>query len=125
MLKVCLHNIRFFANHGLFPEETILGNWFVVNVSVEGDFLNTNDADTITNTINYQKLHEIVTEEMNETSKLLEDIINRIAKRIELLSSQIEAFQISIKKENPPLGGQVEASEVIYKWSQRDGSGIS
>ena len=74
-----LEKMRFYARHGVFPQERAVGNWFEVSVSLtyEADADMAPD-DNLAGTINYARVAEIVTHEMAIPSQLLETVALRI-----------------------------------------------
>lgn len=115
MIKVALHEVKFFAYHGFYPEEQILGNHFLVDAEVE--FHNKSIVDDeISNTVNYEKLHSILAEEMKQPRKLLETLVQEIISKICIAFPFLEKIKVSIKKLNPPLAGEVKYSLVEITW---------
>ena len=57
-------------------------------------------------------LMQIVKQIFTQTKPLLEEVVTAIANSIKESFPQIEYLNISIKKENPPLGENVASSEV-------------
>jgi len=49
-----LVNMEFYAYHGCFREEQIIGNKFVVSMSVEADVSKATISDDLADTLNYQ-----------------------------------------------------------------------
>ena len=80
--KIYLKNVRFHAYHGVLPQETQVGNDYVVNLEVKYDFSRAMETDELAGTINYAELYELVKEEMEKPSKLLEHVAGRIGKRL-------------------------------------------
>ncbi|MEX8548013.1 MAG: dihydroneopterin aldolase [Mucilaginibacter sp.] len=114
MIKVALHQIKFFAYHGFYPEEQILGSHYLVDVEVE--FQNKNIGDEISKTVNYEKLHTIVSKEMQQPRKLLETLVQEMIDKIRSGFSFLEKIKVGIKKLNPPLPGEVKYSLVEITW---------
>ena len=115
MIKtVKLNNLRFYARHGYFPEEQKAGNIFILNISV-GQIVNGYLTDNLSKTIDYVQLYEISKKEMDVTSKLLEDVLQRILNQIEQRYHSLANIFLSIKKQSPPFGGNCESSEVNIK----------
>jgi len=114
MIKIALHEIKFFAYHGFYPEEQILGSHFLVDMEVE--FKNKNVADEISNTVNYERLHSILTEEMKQPRRLLETLAQEMVAKIRSAYPYLETIKVAIKKLNPPLPGEVKYSlvEITY-----------
>lgn len=111
--RIELKNMEFFAHHGCFGEERIIGNKFLVNLSVLTDSTKAAESDDINEAVNYQILYDIVVKEMEVPSHLLEHVANRILKSVRGAFPEIISAEVSIEKLNPPLGGRVEASKVV------------
>ncbi|MDP9047534.1 MAG: dihydroneopterin aldolase, partial [Bacteroidota bacterium] len=47
---ISLHGAEFFAYHGFYPEEQVLGNRFLVDIEVEYNF-GSKEEDNIANTV--------------------------------------------------------------------------
>lgn len=107
MQKVLLENVIFHAHHGLFDEETIVGGRFEVNLAVETDFSLAAEEDKIEGTVNYVALYDLVKEEVQKPSKLIEHLGGRIIKRIKNEFSEVQKVHIKISKLNPPISGEV------------------
>lgn len=101
--QVGLEEVRFFAYHGLFPEERILGNWFVLSVQVAKN-IDTISFDHIDKTFDYGIIYSICQEVMAEPVDLLETVVSEIANRLKRAFEGISSYEIHIWKEQPPLG---------------------
>ena len=113
--KVALEGIRFFSRHGFYPEEQKVGNEFLVDIETLMG-VNENLNDELDETLNYERLFEIASNEMKTPRKLLETVAHRILKSIVAEFSQVETVKISIRKLNLPVKGEVNNSlvEVSY-----------
>jgi len=103
LYKVQLHDLEFFAFHGLYDEERIVGNKFIVNLEVVIDEFS--EFKTIEDTINYVSLYELIKLKMNQPVKLLEILATQIIEEVHLLNNKINSVSISIKKVSPPIKG--------------------
>lgn len=103
MYTIHLHHLEFFAHHGLYEEERIVGNNFVVSIDV--DFESDEIISSISDTIDYSLVYEIVQKRMLIPTDLIEvvaeDIINAICQKF----PQVKQIKISIQKSNPPVIG--------------------
>ena len=108
--KVKLEGMQFFAHHGYYKEEQKMGCQFILDAQVEVKSFDEFD-DRIDDTVDYQKVYEICTEEMATTQQLIETVAFRIASRMKALKN-VTGGEISIKKCQPKLGGIVESSVV-------------
>ncbi|MDD4379490.1 MAG: dihydroneopterin aldolase [Dysgonamonadaceae bacterium] len=107
-----LKNMRFFAHHGVFSQETVVGNEFMVNLHIEADLTEACKTDNIEHTINYASVYELVKSEMQKPSQLMENAAYRIMGQIKASFPQIVHLEVRIAKMNPPVGGEVERSEI-------------
>jgi len=112
MIKVGLHGAEFFARHGYYKEEQILGNYFIVDIEASFEPQNTSINDDLNNTLNYERLYQIAAEQMEHPQKLLETVAQTIADNTLQLFPYIAKLQVTVKKLNPPLKGKVAASSV-------------
>lgn len=112
MSRVELINMEFFAYHGCFKEEQIIGNNFLVSFWADTDSDKAAISDNIDDALNYQEVYNLIKNEMEIPSKLMESVAKRILNRVKEAFPQIVDAQVSISKLNPPIGGKVEASRV-------------
>lgn len=113
--KVSLEGMRFFAYHGFYPEEQVLGTEFLIDVETELEVFGAG-GDEISNTVNYEKLFQIVSGEMKTPRKLLETVAHAILEEIRHEFLAVKNIRVIIRKMHPPLGGDVRNSaiEVAY-----------
>ncbi len=107
---VALRDVKCFALHGFYPEEQLIGNHFIVDLDTE--FSPNGFDDDLTQTVNYEDLNEIILQEMNHTQKLLETVLKNIISKVVVLYPFIETVNVSIRKINPPMPGQIGHSFV-------------
>jgi dihydroneopterin aldolase len=102
MLGVHLKNLEFFAYHGVYPEEKILGNTFRVNASVW-----LNDPGEVVNRledcVNYELLFALIKERMDRPEPLLETLVMELAAVMLERFDAIRKVFIQIEKVNPPI----------------------
>jgi 7,8-dihydroneopterin aldolase/epimerase/oxygenase len=101
-LTIELKALRFFAHHGLYPEEKKTGNEFEVDLSVAYSPTQGQITD-INETINYATLYELVRDEMNRPEGLLETVAMKIAGNIKTVFPQTKTISIGITKLHPPI----------------------
>lgn len=118
MITVALQGISFFAFHGFYPQEQLLGTRFVVDISVSfmprGDM----DKDSIANTVDYEQLFAIAKTEMQHTRKLLETVAQGMMDEIKKRYDYVEHISVSLRKLNPMLGGQVASSNILITYNK-------
>ncbi len=113
MNRVELVDMEFFAHHGCFSEEQIIGNKFIVNFWAEADLSKPAQTDNIEDALNYQLVYNIISKEMKQTSHLLEHVAGRILTAVKAEFPYITAAQVKIDKLNPPLGGGLVGSSRV------------
>jgi 7,8-dihydroneopterin aldolase/epimerase/oxygenase len=112
MWYVKLVDVKMRANHGIFKQETILGNDFIVNISVG---FKQHYITQLDESVDYSLLYAIAKKQMDIPTKLLEEVISNICKDIETQIPVLTYIKISIQKLNPAFGSQVTASEVVLE----------
>lgn len=115
MGKIILEDISIYAYHGHLPEENEIGGEFLVNLEIDTAFEEACISDRLEDTFDYQKAYNIVKEEMDIKSSLLEHVAERIIDRILSASPLIWSAKIKLSKMNPPFGGEVKAVSVEIK----------
>ena len=105
---ISISGMEFFAYHGCFAEEQIIGNKFIVDLEFISNTENAELSDDLSKTVNYQAVYGIVKAEMEIKSKLLEHVAKRILDSIYKNFPLIESMKITISKLNPPVGGKVD-----------------
>ena len=103
-MYIYLEGLKYFARHGVDPQETIVGANFIVDLKLKTDFSCAAQTDELTGTVSYADIHAAVKEEMQLPSKLLEHVCERIGRRLFHDFPAIEEINIRLSKENPPMG---------------------
>jgi dihydroneopterin aldolase len=102
MLTIQLHNLIFFARHGIHKEEQLTANSFAVNLDVMYHEKKKN-FDNIADTIDYVKLYEIVKKHMHAATPFMEKICKKIISKIKDEYPFISEVNISIRKLQVPV----------------------
>ena len=113
MAIINLENMEFYAYHGCFQEERVVGTKYVISVSLAVDMQQAMASDNLHDTINYQEVYSIIKEEMDKPSNLIEHVAGRIQHRLKERFPQSTQQTISLSKFNPPLGGQIEKVTIV------------
>lgn len=102
MLSVHLHDLEFYAFHGLYEAERIIGNNYKIDLTVTYDE-NLVSLSSIDSVINYEIIYEIVRKRMAIPSALLEEVAETILSKIRHQYALIAEISISIYKLQPPI----------------------
>lgn len=108
-----LTGLRFFAYHGVHPEEAVLGNEFEVEALISQDAPD-RPITAIEDTINYVAVYNLLKEEMDIRQPLLETCVMRMADRLFEAFPRIGKVTISLRKLAPPIEGFVGKVGVRY-----------
>ncbi len=106
-----LRNMRFYAYHGLFPEEAKLGQWFEVDVEIFSDFrgyAHDGATDAVDYSRVYETTHAVVT---GERFGLVEALADRIAEVLQS-SLHLKRLRVRVRKPNPPMQAIFDGVEV-------------
>ena len=103
-MYIRMEGMKFYAFHGVMPQENVVGSYFYINLKLKTDFTRAAETDVLEKEASYAEIYTIVKEEMETPSKLLEHVCQRIAQRIFTDFPTIEAIDIRLNKENPPMG---------------------
>ena len=108
-----IENMEFYSFHGHFKEERIVGNKFLVDLTIETDMSAPAKSDNLKDAVNYQRAYEIVKSQMERKSYLLEHIAGRILDAIYSEMEGIIKITIKVSKLNPPMGGKIGSVSVV------------
>lgn len=112
-----LTNMRFYAYHGVLPQERETGNVFLVNMTLEADIAAACTSDDVNDTINYADVFELVKTEMEQPSRLLEHVAGRILAKLMEQYPHISLVRVSVAKMHPPVGGEMEKAAIVLNAS--------
>jgi dihydroneopterin aldolase len=119
MLSIHLHNLRFFAHHGIYEEERILGNEFELNITVKHSPKQL-PVKHLPDTIDYISVYELVKKRMGIPTPLLETLATDIAMQILEKFLLAEAVSISIRKLYPPVSQLQGSVGVSFERSRKE-----
>ena len=96
--KIELRRMTFYAYHGVAPQETRVGNTFIVDLILTAPLENAVWSDDLSDTINYATVYETV-------------------KALKERFPQITEVELVLSKLNPPFGGDIHSASIILKES--------
>lgn len=105
MDKIIIENLELFANHGVFPEETKLGQKFLINMELYLPTRKAGYSDDLIESVNYGEVSHFVTEFLTtHTYKLIEAAAEQTARAVLLHFPLIQKLKFSIHKPWAPVG---------------------
>lgn len=111
--QIELKEMIFHAFHGALPQESIVGNTFVVDLLLTANLSQAIMSDCLEDTINYAEVFDVVKEEMAIPSKLLEHVAGRIISSLKDNFPQLQEVRLKLSKLNPPFSGEVHSASIL------------
>ncbi|MCI8466015.1 MAG: 2-amino-4-hydroxy-6-hydroxymethyldihydropteridine diphosphokinase [Lachnospiraceae bacterium] len=113
MDKIIIRNLEVFANHGVFPEETKLGQKFLVSAKLLCDTRRAGRTDELEHSIHYGLVAEAITSHMKtHTKKLIEAAAEELAEHLLLTFPLMRGIVLEIQKPWAPVGLPLETVSV-------------
>lgn len=111
-MKIELEGMEFHAYHGCLESERKNGNTF--EVDFKGELLIDEDftGDNLDDTADYGEIYDLIAQEMEIPSKLLEHVALRIGLSIAENCPSIGDFSIRVSKACPPVNGKCRWSRI-------------
>ena len=119
MDKIEIKNLEIFANHGVFPEENILGQKFVISATLYTDTRKAGLTDELTASIHYGEVSHMITDFLQKnTYKLLEAAVENLAELLLLSHPLHKKITLRIEKPWAPVGLPLKpvAEEITRGW---------
>jgi 7,8-dihydroneopterin aldolase/epimerase/oxygenase len=107
-----IEGMHFYAYHGYFEVEQVVGSEFSVDVYIETDCSRAAASDKLEDALNYQAVFDVVKREMQVKSHLLEHVAKRILDALFVEFQFTEKIKVKVSKLNPPMGGQIDRASV-------------
>ncbi len=103
--RIIITGISATGFHGVFPEERIQGQKFVVDATLSLDLSVPGSNDHLLNTVDYSKvaqlIHEII---VGEPFLLIERLADEIAHRVLKTYSLVQSIEVTVHKPEAPVG---------------------
>jgi 7,8-dihydroneopterin aldolase/epimerase/oxygenase len=111
--KIYVNQMEFYGYHGVFPEETRLGQRFVVDLMVLIDLKKAGKSDQLEHSVNYGELYQVCKEIVEgKPFKLVEAVAERIAETVLKQFSLVSEVTINVIKPDPPIPGHYRSVAV-------------
>ncbi|MDY3016659.1 MAG: 2-amino-4-hydroxy-6-hydroxymethyldihydropteridine diphosphokinase [Blautia sp.] len=105
MDKITIDKLEIFANHGVYPEENVLGQKFIISVVLYTSTRKASVTDELSFSVNYGEVSHFIRKYMTEhTWKLLECAAEHLAQAILLEYPLVKKLDLEIQKPWAPIG---------------------
>ena len=113
MDKIFVNQMEFYGYHGVFPEETRLGQRFVVDLMVLVDLKKAGQTDELEHSVNYGELFQVCKEVVEgKPYKLVEAVAEKIAETVLGQFTLVSEVTIKVIKPDPPIPGHYQSVAV-------------
>lgn len=100
-----IKDLEVFAKHGVFPEENVLGQKFLVSAALGTSTREAGQKDDLTKSIHYGEVSHFIRRFLEEhTFKLLETAVEKLAEELLLKIERLESVRLELKKPWAPIG---------------------
>jgi len=116
MDQIRITNLEVFSHHGVFKEENVLGQKFLISVVLYADLSAAAKNDDLTKSVNYGEVCHFIKNEMERnTYKLIETLTERLARKILVNFPMIEKIKLEVKKPWAPILLPIETVSVVME----------
>lgn len=119
MDKLYLKDVEIFANHGVFNEEKVLGQKFILSLELSLDLSIAAKTLDLSKSIHYGELcHNVEKEFQRESYELIETVAEKIAEYVLYNYNLVKEVKVILKKPWAPIGRHLDtaAIEISRKW---------
>src|SRR3954447_25056747 len=111
--KIYVNRMEFYGYHGVFPEETRLGQRYAVDLSVSLDLKKAGETDELEHSVNYAELYQVCKEIVEgKPYKLIEAVAERIATGVLEGFPLVSEVTVTVIKPDPPIPGHYKSVAV-------------
>lgn len=109
MDKIFVNGMEFYGYHGVFAEETKLGQRFRADLTIELDLQEAGRTDDLKHTVNYASLYKICKNiAEGKPYKLVESVAEKIAEQVLSEFQQVIYCTVKLYKPDPPIPGHYQ-----------------
>ena len=111
--EIHVKNLEVFANHGVFPEETRLGQKFLLSLTMYVSSRKAGTSDDLTQSVNYGEVSAFMTRFMQEhTYQLIESAAERLCDALLAEYPLLKGVTLELQKPWAPVGLPLETVSV-------------
>lgn len=115
LTTIAVEGMDFYAYHGCFKEETLIGTNFKVDIYLTVDTALAEAQDDMNGTVNYVEVYNRVKQQVMIPSKLIEHVAARIRDAVLADFPQVRRVKVKVAKLNPPIGEKIREVNVTLE----------
>ena len=105
MDTITIQKLEVFAKHGVYPEENVLGQKFVISAVLYTDTRKAGQTDSLEHSTNYGEVSHFIKDFLtSHTYKLIESAAENLAENLLLTYPLVEKLDLEISKPWAPVG---------------------
>ena len=109
LATIHLKQLRFHGRHGVLPEETVLGQPWIIDLDLVTDIARAAATDDLAHTVNYAEVYALVEEIVTgEPVQLIETLANRILSAVLTAHPRVRSATVTVHKPHVPIPGAHE-----------------
>ena len=113
MDRINIKNFEVFAHHGVYPEENILGQKYIVSAALYTDLRNAGKSDDLAESFDYNRICRDVKGYIeNNTFKLIETVAEGLAEKLLTENPALHKVWLEVKKPWAPVAVHLETVSV-------------
>ena len=122
--EILLEGMRFYAYHGVNPEERALGQRFTVDVVLAVDLHRAGQSDDLAHTVSYSAVYKVVRAIVEgEPRQLIEAVAEEVASAILTGFPPVEQVTVTVRKPAAPMKGSLLDAAGVRIVRSRAGGG--
>ncbi len=121
MDKIIIKNMKFYAFHGVYPEERSNGQDFYIDAELYMDLKKAGKSDSLDDTADYSKIYALI-KSINEINKfmLVEKLADTICHEVLRNFGNIDMIRVCVRKPHALMAGEADWVGVEVSRSRTD-----
>ncbi|MDD5953176.1 MAG: 2-amino-4-hydroxy-6-hydroxymethyldihydropteridine diphosphokinase [Oscillospiraceae bacterium] len=116
MDHITIENLQVYAHHGVLPEETALGQRFLVTAMLYLDTRKAGRSDALSQSVNYAEVSQFITTFLQEhTFRLIESAAEHLTQALLLTYPLLDSVELTLKKPWAPVGLPLDTVSVTIQ----------
>lgn len=111
-MLIAIEGLEFHAYHGVYEFERENGRRYVVDIYLSTEQTESAYTDRLHDTIDYERVVQVCTAEMEIPSKLIEHAAQRIVSQLIAQFPTLSAVKVRLSKLKPPITGHAQRAFV-------------
>ena len=111
-----LIGLKMYCNHGVLPQERVVGNLFGADLRLYYDASEAMATDCIDAALNYAAVTEVVKAQMAIPSALIEHVAARVVNAVRAEFPIVTSGRVTITKFHPPISSPTPAASFTIEW---------